>query len=360
MEIDKTTTRFKLSEAPSSIQDDWTNLAKVTGANFSLYPGWTGITAGSHQIAASSVLLAKFRDDKLVAVFPTCESTGRFGMLPLKALGLVGNYVSYHNHLITSLKPCDAIGAIIEEGIARKTDLVHLAAIPDDSDIGRYLKTGPKNKHFRTHAIAGESSPFLPLDKGWDDLLASKPKKFRYKLRKRSELLNSAENMTMQWYDKTANVAALLDAMQIVEENSWKKNAGVSIFEKDHERLYHEMLLPYLASQNAMFANVLFFNEVAIAYNLCCVWDGWVGQMKTSFDTRHAEISPGSIVIDSAIRHAIELGATEFDFLGDMDPHKLAWTKSVRSHTSYFLYLRSSLKGNIVGLLKDIRRRYAV
>lgn len=347
-----------LLDATESLREEWRDLANSLGVNFSLHPDWTTITARSHGISENCRILPIYRGGRIVSVFPTVISQRQDLGLKLRMLDLVGNKVSYHNELVTRLEPEETIESLINVANFYGADVIHLANVADDSKLGTYLQADTQVHFLRSLAITGESSPYLPLSGTWDELLAKKPKKFRYKTRKRAKSLMSSENMRMQWYESEPDCTPLLSEMKVVEENSWKKTAGVSIFEKDHERQYHEMLLPFLASQNAMFANVLFLDDEPIAYNLCCVWDGWVGQMKTSFDTRYPELSPGSLVIDYAIQHAIHLNAKEFDFLGDADRHKLAWTKSVRSHTDYYLYLRSSLRGNIIGFLRSLRDKF--
>ena len=354
MESKIVTTHAALLEITDSLCTLWKNLAKSTNSNCSLFPGWVEITAKSHDIAQGCVVVAAQQNNELVALLPVTLSSSTTAGMRLRALDLVSNYVSYHNQPIASLDPEETIEILVDEANRQDADMIRLVGIPDESSIGVYLQERDLRNAYRLQSMRGEASPYLPLKGTWEQLLASKPKKFRYKTRKRTESLDSS-TLNMKWFEDIEDCPALLEAMQIVEQNSWKKQAGVSIFERSNERRYYELLLPYLASRRSMFANVLFHEDSPIAYNLCCSSERWVGQMKTSFDTEFAALSPGSLVIDHAIMQAIERGASEFDFLGGTDPHKLAWSKLVRSHTDYFLYLKSSFKGNIIGALKRLR-----
>lgn len=348
---------YTLNDLAESVRGDWANLARTINANPSLYPDWTSITANSHGIASQVELLTALHDGETAAIFPVHVSSSRFFGLRLRSLHLVSNSVSYHNYLLSRLSVEQTINLLVEQASNRNAAVLHLAGIPDESELATYLVENSSTADFRVLTMPGEASPYLPLDGSWDELLATKPKKFRYKLRKRAESFIESGSLRMRWFDKSEEYSELFNAIQVIEENSWKKDAGVSIFEKKKEQRYHELLLPDLLSKKALFANVLFHDDLPIAYNLCCVWNGWVGQMKTSFDTRHANLSPGAIVIDFAIQHAFRLNASEFDFLGDTDRHKLAWTKKVRCHSDHFLYLRSSYKGNLIGLLKSTKQR---
>lgn len=341
--------------ASESVQDAWSGLVEAAGANFSLAPAWTRIVAESHGLDDSVELVAVYRGSELVAALPVFVDERRKLGLRFRTLELVGNRVSYHNSLVTVLDAGAAMDVLLEIAAEKRVDIVRLANVPDDSALAAWLDDNTLHNGFRVTRIATESSPYLPITMSWDDLLASKPKKFRYKARKRAEALNTEDAMSVRMYTTMDDCGDLLSAIRTIEEHSWKQAAGISVFDRDHERRYFELLLPAIANEGAMFAHVLFRDERPIAYNLCCVHRGWVGQMKTSFDTRYSTLSPGSTLIDIGIRTAIEKGASEFDFLGDADKHKTAWSKHIRHHTDYFLYLDASIRARILALLKSLK-----
>lgn len=345
----------------------WQELADSLEANFSLSPGWIEITARSHDIIDDVEVLTATSGQELLAAMPVIFSKARSCGVPLKILELVGNYVSYHHSLVTRLEAHDALRLVLDFAKSRRADVVHFAGVEDDSGLVEALRLADVRGESTVHRLPGEASPYLRLNLGWDALVASQPKKFRYKLRKREEALSSSGRLSMRWYSAPHDSPDLLMAMQRIEGSSWKQNAGVAIFARPQETRYHELLIPFLAQQRALVANVLFSRDVPIAYNLCCLRNGWMGQLKTSFDASHAALSPGATVIDQVIRKAIELNAHEFDFLGDMDPHKLAWTKTIRTHSDYYLYSRSSLRGRLIGgakrmrdIMRSVRERLSV
>ncbi len=350
------TTVQPLAEMPDLIRQQWHDLATSIGANYSLFPDWIRITAISHNILEQSEVALAFQGDDLSIVLPVYVTTTKTFGVPTRTLELVANRASYHNCPISSLPPDVTFQFILEAAMERKADVLHLAAIPDDSELGDYLANHSPPEACEVHTLPREVSPYLPITMQWQELLASKSGNFRYRMRKRNKALEPSGQLQIRWYRQPEDCAALLDAMQAVEDNSWKKDAGISIFDRDHERRYYENLLPFLSSRQSMLANAIFKDEKPIAYNLCCIWDGWVGQLKTSFDLRHATLSPGLLGMDHVVEHAFELGAKEFDFLGDTDRHKLAWSEAVRSHTDYFLYLKTGFKGRLLGRMKKLRK----
>lgn len=357
METGLLTERTPLTETRSDIRREWRRLAESLEVNPSLYPGWTETTAESHGISRESYLVTAYRANRLSAIFPLTVRERRTFGFRIRSLELVSNRVSYHNQTISKLNPETQIELLLEEAKCRGADALHFAGLTDSSAIGEYLNQTTQHQHFYKLTTPRTSSPYLPLSKDWQELLSLKPKKFRYKVRQRAYTLSDSPELQMQWYSDASDCPQLLEAMRKIEDHSWKKDAGIAVFDRPTELRYHKLLLPYLASENALFGNVLFRDDEPIAYSLCCIVNGWAGQLKTSFDTRFADLSPGGIVMDEAIQYAIKRGANEFDFLGKADPHKLAWTKNSRPHTTYYLYLKSRVRGRLMGKLKEIRAR---
>ena len=102
-------------------------------------------------------------------------------------------------------------------------------------------------------------------------------------------------------------------------------------------------------------ANVLFLSGKPVAYNLCYLWNNTLGQIKTSYDSEYQEYSPGAVVVEEALRTYIKKNYAEFDFLGNVMPHKLSWTKKVREHESMFVF-GNSFTATLIAWLKWLKR----
>src|SRR4030095_540233 len=119
-------------------------------------------------------------------------------------------------------------------------------------------------------AYQDDNSPFLRIRNSWEEFLASKPKKFRYKVRKRQEQLESNGRLELRPVTKTEDVELLFEEMLEIESKSWTARAGFDIPSSRRETEYYRRLLPYLASSGTLFAQVLRQQGRAIAYSLCC------------------------------------------------------------------------------------------
>jgi CelD/BcsL family acetyltransferase involved in cellulose biosynthesis len=137
-----------------------------------------------------------------------------------------------------------------------------------------------------------------------------------------------------------------------IEANSWKAGANIAVTSNAYEQPYYQALLPFLAEQGLLAASVHYLDGAPIAYQLSYSFGGKLGNLKNSFDERHKALSPGTVIIKGAVQRAFEIGATEFDFLGDAQPYKVLWTDRVRAHATYYLFSRR-LRSRFVGALKS-------
>lgn len=347
----------RLESLPREQEESWENLVSSNGFNPSCLPRWVGIVEkalGSKGVAVS-VFVDRNPDGSIEGFVPYFINWKSIGGLPMRVLQLGTNRVSYHVELV-AIDPTRTLARFL--AFVQGWDLFHAANVNVQAPTFKALQLVGTQYPF-VNVAKGESSPYVPLRDSWADLIASKGKKFRYKLRKRAELLQLDSAWKMLWMDGMSSKTVLADIFAI-EKKSWKASEGLDIPSRPQEAEYHRRLIPFLLDRGWLFGNVLHCNDTPIAYSLCCHAGTWIGQLKTSFDISYEEYSPGAIVIDACIEQAFARGATEFDFLGDATQHKLAWTDHAREHVDVFIAgttilgrsyaaLKKHRSGNFVG-----------
>jgi len=348
-------TLLPLARADAQTVGTWERLVAEAGLNPSLEPGWLGVAAASIGAGRQVQVLVQHAANGIHTLVPFFNSRRRMFGLPMTALELGSNLMSYHAALVA---PPGAAAAALEALLshAGRWDLLHAANIPVDSETAQAIEALARRLGTPLQVIPGDASPYLPLAGSWEQLIAGHNKKFRYKLRKRQELIRGDSQFRLDWFTSEADTEVLLREVLAIEQRSWKVTAGMDIASREVEIEYHRRLLPYLARAGMLLGNVLYRSHQPIAYSLCCSCRGWIGHLKTSFDDAFAELSPGAFVIDVSIEKACALGAREFDFLGHAAPHKLAWSEHVRRHADYFLFA-PRLKARLVGGLKLLNLR---
>lgn len=327
-----------LDHALASWRDAWHALVCSLGRNPSLLPGWVEVAAVAQGTAADVEVLIGARSDQLVAAIPFRRSVRRQLGLPRRIIDLGAGLVNYHYELVANCSPQEALAALTDQ-VCRSGGWHVLVAsnvpVGSATDIA-LLDSSYAPAHVRWESR--ERSPYLPLTGDWAGYLAGRNKAFRYAVRRQQRDIESSGRAQMRWLNAPEQVDELWRAVTHIESRSWKAREGRAITSRAEEEKYNRSLLPYLASSGTLLANVLYIDDMPVAYSLCCAHRGWVGHLKTTFDDAYGKLRVGAFVIQAAVERSFADGHTEFDFLGDAAPHKLEWTSHLREHRDYFVY----------------------
>jgi CelD/BcsL family acetyltransferase involved in cellulose biosynthesis len=345
---------LSLSSAIQQYAKQWEQLANAEMLEPTQMPGWlSAISEAFEKDQDIEVWCATDTDDTLLALIPFYRRHSTLLGLTITHLELASTLLSYH---------------ALPLGIQNKMELLslftnscgqwHVLNIPNlvcEDESYQALCNQLTADHHYLHAYPTIASPYLATEQNWDAYLASRSRSFRYRLKRKAKAVAKAGEVSLRWIRKAEEVPQLLKEILQIEANSWKVAANMSIAHRPQEQRYYELLLPYMAEKGWLLANVLYIDEVPAAYSLCYDFKGCWGQLKTSFDDRYKDVSPGTHLVDLSVEHAFKENATEFDFLGDRMRHKLEWTDLVRSHCDLYVYNRSNLSGQCLAIIQQLK-----
>jgi CelD/BcsL family acetyltransferase involved in cellulose biosynthesis len=340
-------------DVPQPLKQGWEALVDNGGFDYSLSPEWTGIAASSLSFAERLRVLVAYENGRVCGVLPYFLNRTAIWGVPITTLELAGNkLVSYHQEIVATDCQAALLGVLLK---SHKWHLFAAEGLPVGGPTANAVRAQLAEFGDVLLTFPGERSPYLPITTDWEAFCKARSQKFRYNLKRKEKGLRAAGAVHEKWFAAPADVAELYDAMLAIESKSWKLEAGTAVSQRQLEQTYYQKLLPHLAARGALFANVLYLDDKPIAYNLCCSWNGRLGQLKTTFDEALRDLSPGSVVIHFAVRKAFQTGAKEFDFLGDAMPHKLEWTDEIRAHESYHVFSRH-WRSRLLGRIKRYAR----
>lgn len=342
------------SSAIAQFEDQWASVIDQERLNPSLHPKWISAIASSVGKTEDIRVLIRVENNTLTGAIPYLVTRRRVLGIPVAYLEFTSNLVSYHAEVVARSDPREIVEELLSHSV--HWHILHAANLRPDGTTASTIRSISKHIGGQLLVYPIDSSPYLPITGDWESFLASKNKKFRYKYRQRRNILEGNPDHSMRWFGRPVEVEVLLNDILQIESRSWKAISEIEISRNSSEKQYYQMLLPFLAEYDRLLANVFYVRDRPVAYSLCCNWNGWVGQLKTSFDEEFKHLSPGSIVIDAAIRAAFTGGASEFDFLGQADKHKLSWTKHTREHADFFLY-GPAYRSQLLGYLKKLKKQ---
>jgi Acetyltransferase (GNAT) domain len=313
----------------------WDAVVAQLGANISLGATWTRCIAVSHGLLHRCHLmdLRRGHEQATLAVYVDRVSYMR---VPMQSMEFISNVVSYHAQPLSQMEPARLVDLLCEHANKSHLHLIRALNLRDDG-CARALVDAARSRGLLVVEERGEDSPYISIDCSWEEFLQGRTRKFRANLLRTARQMEKIPGTRMRWFTQVEECRELLEAIFHVEDSSWKAASSKAITQRPQEQHYHELLVPELARSDALVANVLYTGAEPIAYVLAVKWNGWVGQMKTSYDQRYRDC--GAAVIDESVKRAFFDGAREYDFLGAADPHKLKWTDRVRAHRNVLIFL---------------------
>ncbi len=340
-----------LEQALHDYSVQWQLLVEAEALEPTLMPEWLAAISKAFEVKdLVEVWCATDDQDQLISIIPfQRKSTSVYG-IPLKTIELTTNIISYHAMPLGITNHPELLTLFLQT--IGQWDLCMTPNLVVEEPSYQQLLDQLNTQSYSVQIIPNTASPYLTISTDWDDYLASRSRSFRYRLQRKAKAVAKAGEISLRWYTDELDIDQLLEEMLQIEANSWKVAAGMSIAHRPVEQRYYEQLLPVMATNGLLMANVLYIDKKPVAYGLCYNFKQCWGQLKTSFDDTFKEFSPGTHLVDLSIEHAFKEGAHEFDFLGDRMRHKLEWTDQVRSHHNLYIYNTNSITGKIAALIK--------
>ncbi|HEX2311732.1 MAG TPA: GNAT family N-acetyltransferase [Vicinamibacterales bacterium] len=122
-----------------------------------------------------------------------------------------------------------------------------------------------------------------------------------------------------------ATLSEFLEALFRLHEARWRRLDGLGVLADPVVRDFHRAAAPLLLSAGLLRLHALRLDERIVAVVYALFARGRVYSYLSGFDPELGTISPGTLALGHAIRHTIDEGAREFDFLRGQERFKYFW-----------------------------------
>jgi CelD/BcsL family acetyltransferase involved in cellulose biosynthesis len=274
---------------------------------------------------------------RLVGLAPFLRRTHRYRrLLPFRRLELLGTgedeadeiaseYVGLISERGCEERVAEAFSRALRDGLFGTCDEVLLPGLDGEAPLSGLL--GPS---FSRDGLAVEiaqfgSAPYIPLPATWDEYLRSLSGSGRY-LVKRSLRDFDAWAGSRSRVVRVACADQLEEGMRVLarlHEARWRVAGHRGAFASQAFRAFHEAVLPELLARGALDLSWLAVDGEAVAVSYSLIWSNCVQFYQGGRTTEVPKgIRPGIVLHAHSIRHAIESGRAEYDFLAGDGQYK--------------------------------------
>ncbi len=183
---------------------------------------------------------------------------------------------------------------------------------------------------YRVVRTNGSRSPYVTLPSTVDELMSSFGSRLRRQLRQSGRRLEGLGRLRLRVVRGGPELPAALDAMLALEASGWKTRAGTAVLSNPClERLYRGFAAR-AGEQGLLRLHLLELDGRPVVGSFGCVVGNVAHLMKTGYDERLAEHSPGTYLLGEILRLSVEEGLSGCDLLGAPDPFKMRFADTVR------------------------------
>lgn len=315
-----------------SLADDWEALADRTNALPWARPGWV---ASWHRAFGSGPL----------AIYGLRRGGALSAVLPLqRSRGALLSPTNYHTPEFDAVGDAASVAILLDRMLDAGPRRASLQFVNAEGDGPRAFRQIAARRGYRLIVRTLERSPYISIDRDWEEYQAERDAKFRRELRRRRRRLEEDGALSLHVATGDERLEELLDEGLRVEAAGWKGVRGTAIASNPATRQFYGDVARWAASRGTLRLAFLRHGSRAIAFDFTIEEGGIHYLLKTGYDPGASRFAPGKLLRYAMIERAFRLGFRSYEFLGDDNPWKLEWTDSVR-HWSLVQAFSPSIAG---------------
>lgn len=237
----------------------------------------------------------------------------------------------------------------------RRVDLTMLAA---EGDLAAELRRAGAASARGVIARVVVRQPYVDLGGGWEAVAAALPRKLRKEARRLRR--RAAEQGPVELVVQTGEreLEPFLATGFALEGSGWKDRRRTAINSCAPTRRFYTQVARGAAELGMLRLMFLRIGDRPVAFDMCLESGGRLYALKGGFDPAYRSLGPGTVLAWESLRWAAERGLTRYEFLGDADPYKLAWTSTTHDCVRVQVFGRA-LAGRVDQLAWGRGRRVA-
>jgi CelD/BcsL family acetyltransferase involved in cellulose biosynthesis len=319
-------------DALAHLKGDWERLSRsVQQPN--VYTSYEWFKAWYTQFAKDGVqglrpnALVLRRDGVVSGIVPLVASvTRKFGVSTRRVHFAWRDHSWDYNDLVVGSDVPGQIVALAQylRRDARAWDHIDLRDLRDTGNAIAHIEAALKEAglSYRTYPEE-ERCPFMPIEGSWEEMMKKHSRSTRRAFRKFTERAQG-EGFKTRIIEDPSREPELLQKMIAVEaQKQVGGNLSIPVLGRYAE--VFQSLFRTLGPQGWISVVVLEREDQLVAWDIFYRCGRKLWGYLTAYDHAYAELSPGMILIPTAIDYAFANGFDELDFLKGEEPYKLRW-----------------------------------
>lgn len=359
-----TTETITTNDGFRNLQTEWTELIEGCRCR-SFFLSWEWLYTWWQYLADDRKLniITARHDGRLIAIAPLASRPRRFmRLLPFRVLEFLGSGSvgsDYLNILVRDGYEEEALRAIAG-ALTERDSVLELSQVERMSSRMINLALQLRLLGWRTHRTTVNFCPFISLRQhSWATYLAGLGSAHRTNLRRRLKKLSATFNMRIEVAKTQPQRYVALKTLVDLHLKRWNQRGGSDALHTDALLAFHEAMSALALEKGWLRLHVMWLDDVPVAAVYGFLYNNVYHFYQAGFDMDFRDYSVGLVMTGMTIRHAIEEGAAEFDFLHGEESYKYLWTREERELVRFDMFpphTRGSLYSQFMQVRHSIKR----
>jgi CelD/BcsL family acetyltransferase involved in cellulose biosynthesis len=335
--------RTEIHDGIGPIADEWEELAEQTGASPFRRPGWFEPwwrAFGSGNLQVFTVR----RNGRLAAVVPLVRRGG--------GLASPTNWHTPEFGIVAADE--EAAGALVGAVLAQEPKRLSIAFIDRAGDDFARFRGAAAAAGYLQHTRTLELSPFVAIDREWEDYLQTVRKHRRENRRRRLRRLGEVGDVAFESQVPADRLDELLAEGFEIEASGWKREQGTAIVSRPETLAFYTEVARWAAERGWLRLHFLRVGGRPIAFELDLTHGGTSWDLKGGYDPEFRQYAPGFLITFEILASLFAQGASTYELGGADEPFKREFTQTNRQRVLFEAFARSP-----VGAVGWAARAYA-
>jgi CelD/BcsL family acetyltransferase involved in cellulose biosynthesis len=191
---------------------------------------------------------------------------------------------------------------------------------------------------FHVMRRAGARSPYLTLPTSFEALTQSVSRNLRSQVVRRRRALENEGDLQLRTVTGGQEAEIAFEHVLRLEAAGWKGRQGTAMLTDPKLLRLHRTFARRAASRGWLRLYLLELDGELIAADYGCSFADRGFLLKTAYDERYNQLSPGLVLRAEVLRACIAEGLHGYDFLGGSEAYKLRWASELRERVSLIAY----------------------
>jgi CelD/BcsL family acetyltransferase involved in cellulose biosynthesis len=341
--------------------DEWRALAERASEG-GLFLTWEWVAAWLDHFRGERALVVLFvrEGTRLVGVLPLLEERVGFLRSGRRLVG-AANSQSPRAGLLCEGETEIVVSALIEHLRSTRRSLRLLLPFHEaESHLAGALPAAARG--FGVLTRFSRRSPVVRVGQGWDAYLKTRSKQTRRAWQRKRRHLEQGGRSRYRVVTDPKDAASAMTEVFEIERHSWKEDTGTSFTADPALEPFYLDFAERCAARGWLRLHLLYVNDAPVAHVFAARYRGELLAIKSSYDQRFRDLSPGINLMLTFLEQAFAEGVEAVDLLGEEARWKAEMANESRICEDSFVFTRGLPDGEARLLLetwlKPLLRRY--